>query len=154
MAQKASLSENDTKLVWSKEEYRSLMQEVLHNREKQSQAFLYGLIATCALLGFAASYYGNLSPLTFLLPIIILLPVTFTVICLRNAVDRIGAYVRVRFAETGLSYERSIHRFRWPLGFVSYIPIFKLMVWANLRLSFACIGIAVCLYIACLFLSV
>jgi len=144
------LNENDYQQNWLQNEYQSLMQEVLHNRGKQSQAFIYGLITTGALFGFAATFQDTIPSSTFLLPIIILLPLALIIIFLRNAIDRIEAYIRVRFTASGvnLSYLVNIRRFRWPLGIVSYIPIFKLMVYTNLCLSLVCVGTT--LYLASL----
>jgi hypothetical protein len=137
------LYENGSEQDWLKEEYRFLMQQVIHGWEKQSQAFLYGLLAAGALLGFGAATYANLPSLVFLLPVIILLPVALITTSLRNAIDRIGAYVRVRVpaSEANLRYESCIHRFRWPCGTGSYLPIFRLMVYTNVSLSLACIGV-------------
>jgi len=139
------LGEGNSQRDWRKEEYRSLAQEMIHNREKQAQAFIVGLLAAGALLGFAASSHGTLPPLTFLLPVTILVPVSLIIISLRNATDRIQAYIRVRFtaSDTKLRYEECIPRFRWPARIVVYLPIFKLMVCSNLTISLASTAAAI-----------
>ena len=127
---------------WQIEEFRYLTQEMTHNREKQGQAFLYGLIAIGALLGFGASSYPGLPSMVFLLPIVIVIPVAIIIIRLLQAIDRVEAYIRVRIpsADVHLGYTAAIRRFRW-LGIGLYLPVFKFMVYTYLGLGLTCISL-------------
>lgn len=128
---------------WLVEEYRYLVQEMIQNREKQAQIFLYALLGAGALLAFGANGYPELPSLVFLLPIVILAPAALMVVSLRQVIERIEAYLRIRIpsAQVNQAYTALIREFGWPGRGLRYVPLYKLMVYTNFYLCLACVAL-------------
>jgi hypothetical protein len=74
------------------EEYKTLRQEIMENFKRKNSFVIYAIIATATIFGFALEYP---SPFVFLLPLIIIIPLSYRTLAENRAILRIGTYIFV-----------------------------------------------------------
>ncbi len=126
-------------------EYTTLRQEVVHNYGKQTNMFLLSVTATVAVLGYVWSAPSQVSSLTYLVPLMILIPCALIIISLRNANDRLNSYIKV-FLETEadfLRFETMASKFPYPTSFArqGYISVYQAMVLSQIALGVICLAL-------------
>jgi len=74
------------------EEYKTLRTEIMELHKRKNSYVIYTLISTATILGIAIEY---LSPYIFLLPLIIIIPLSHKTLALDGSILGVGTYISV-----------------------------------------------------------
>lgn len=92
------------------EEYKTLRQEILEIDKRKNNLIVYTIIATATIFGFAIEFP---SAYIFLLPLIMVIPLSYKVQSLEDSILHIGTYISVVIEQhTNLQWETYLKKLR------------------------------------------